>query len=146
MAGPARTTMRSDTSTGKSERKIEPEEDPVAPGAEWMRPAGGEVDTVAEREGEQRRDGHPREVVALEDVPAELQVQDLRLARARLEDDVALVAAGLHPVVADRRQQAVRQAVVGLRRQPLRVAHEAADHPVGDVAGLSARQGPLEGT
>src|SRR5205823_15120046 len=102
MAGPARTTMRSDTSTGESERKVESEEEPVAPGAEWMRPAGGEVDAVAERQDEQRRNRHAREVVALEDVPAQLQVEDLRLARARTEDAVALVAAGHHPVVADR--------------------------------------------
>src|SRR5438552_18926890 len=106
MAGPARTTIRSDTSTGKSERKVEPEEDPVAPGAERMRPAGGEVDAVAERQDEQRRNRHARKVVALEDVPAELQLEEPRLARARRDDDDALEAAGLQPGVAERRQQA----------------------------------------
>src|SRR6476660_1414865 len=112
--------------TRMSEGEVEPEEDAVPPRAEGMRSAGRQVDAVPEREDEERRDRYLREVVALEDVPAHLQVQDLRLARAGLEDHVALVAAGLHPVVPDGGQERVRQPVVELRGEPLRPAHEAA--------------------
>src|SRR5439155_25922264 len=140
-----RTRTRSDAGkTLISERKVEPEEDPVAPGAERMRSPGGQVDAVAERQREQRGNGHPRQVVALEEVPAHLEVEDLGLARPRLEDDVALEATGLHPVVADRGQEAVREAVVELRRQTLRVPLETAREPVGHVEYLVVRVGAVE--
>src|SRR5689334_4515308 len=107
-----------------SEREVEPEEHPVPPRAERMRAAGREVDAVAEGEGEERGDRDLREVVALEEVPAHLEMEHLRLARPGLEDDVALEAAGVHPVVADGRDERVRQPVVELRGEALRAALE----------------------
>src|SRR2546428_13111156 len=87
-----------------------------------------------------------RSVVALEQVPAHLQVEHLRLAWAGLEDDVALKPARLHPVVAHRGQEAVRQTIVEPRRQALRPAPEAPGEPLGDivdlVVGVTAARGP----
>src|SRR5262249_36588144 len=114
-----------------SEREVEPEEHAVPPRAERIRAARCQVHAVADREREERRDRHLREVVALEEIPAHLEMEDLRLAWSGLEDDVALEAARVHPVVADRRHEGVREAVVELGREPLRAALEPAGEQLG---------------